>query len=117
MGDIDVRPDLRVIALRDEARHFVDIIEQAQTEGLQLECDFDALAGGVIAEDAAGLDGPTPLLRRRDDLALPKVFAQDQQDVARAPLGGEINEALATFDMLFADGIIEVDEPDGHHWK
>src|SRR5262249_37826314 len=108
--DVDVGPHAQMGALVHKTCHRVNAVEQAQTERLELECDVDVLFVGVIAKDAAGLDSPVPLLGRRDDFALPDVFAQDEEDVFRTPISGEVDEGFTTLYMEVAHRIVEVDE-------
>ncbi len=77
MADIDVGSHAGMGALVDEARHFADAVEQAHAEGLKFERNIQVFAVGVVAQLAAGLDRPPPLVRGRDHFALPQILAQD----------------------------------------
>src|SRR2546423_3965807 len=107
VANIDSRAHARMAALIDEANHGVEVIQQAQTKWLQFESDVDILLLCIIAETPAGFDAPLPLGGRRNDFALPDVFAENQQDIFGAPGASEIDEFLAPFDVKFAHGIIE----------
>src|SRR3954463_3270516 len=107
MADVDVRSDAGVTAFVDKANHRIHVVKEAQTERLQFESDVDILLLSVIAKTAAGFDPPLPLGCGRDDLALPDVFAEHEQNIFRVPGPSEVDEFLAALDVKFADGIIE----------
>ena len=115
--DVDIGADARVAALVHETRHGDHAVEQAQPEGLQLECDIDSLLVGVIAEDATGLDGPAPLLGRRDDFSLPNVFAEHKENVLRSELSSKVDEGLAALHVEGTYGFVEVGQAGRDHGK
>src|ERR1700677_665408 len=100
--------------LVDEAHHLVNIVQQAQPERLKLEGDIHVLSVSVIAQDAAGGHCPSPLIRRRDNFALPQVLAQDQHDVSGSELGRQIDEPLASGYVEIANRVIEIDKAGGN---
>ena len=108
--DVNVGTDAWVAALVHETRHGGHTVEQAQPEGLQLECDINFLLVGVIAEDATGLDSPAPLLGRRDDFSLPNVFAEHKENVFRTQLSSKVDEGFAALNVEGAHGFVEVDK-------
>ena len=114
MGDVNIRPDARVIALTDKAGHFIDAVEDAEAEGLQFQGDVDPLAVSVVAKNATGFDAPSPLFFGRDDFALPEVFSKDEEDIAGAPSLGKIDELFAPGDVVVTNGIVKIDEADSH---
>ena len=69
------------------------------------------------AETTAGFDAPLPLGRCRNDLALPDVFAQNEQDVLCAPVAGEFDEFFAALDVKLSDRIVEIDQSHRYHRK
>src|SRR5258708_26313708 len=114
VADVDVGAHARMGAIVHEADHFVYVIQQAEPEWLEFERDVDFLFGAVVAEFAAGRDGPLPLRRGGDDFTLPEVFTQHEQDILRAPIAGQIDEPFAAFEMKAADRFVEVNQPDRH---
>ena len=95
MADVDVRAHARMAALVDEAHHRIDVVEQAEAERFQFQRDVDFLLCRVIAESSAGFEAPLPLGFGGNDFALPDVFPEHEQDIFRAPLGGEVDEFFA----------------------
>jgi len=83
-----------MIAFVHEADHSIHAVEQAQAERLEFEGDVYVLPVGVIAEAAAAFETPLPLGFGRNDLALPDVLAQDEQDILRPPGAREVNELV-----------------------
>ena len=70
-------------------------VQEAQAKWFEFERDVDFLFIGVIAESADRFRGPIPLGIRRDDFALPDVFAENEQDILGVPGAGEIDELFA----------------------
>ena len=85
MADIDVCADARVRAFVNEANHGIDAVEQTEAERFKFEGDIDSYFVSVISEAAAGFEAPLPLRGGWNDFALPDVFAEDEEDVFRAP--------------------------------
>src|SRR5262249_37079429 len=54
-----------------------------------------------------------PLLRGRDDLPLPDVLAQDEEEVPRLVLVGEVEVRLAALEVETLHAGVEVDQADG----
>src|ERR1041385_8964495 len=115
MADVDVGPDARMIALVHETHHLVDVVEQAQAERFQFEREVDVASVGIIPQRAARLQAPLPLRLGRDDFALPNVFAEDEQNIPRAPSLGQVDEPPAALDVERAHRVIEIDQTHGHH--
>src|SRR5688572_28007880 len=115
MTYINVRAHARMSALVHKPDHFSHGIQKAEAEWLQFERDVDFPFRCIIAEAAAGLDAPLPLRVRWNHFALPDVFAKHQQNIPRAPIRGEVDEFLRALDVKFADGFVEIDEPDRNY--
>src|SRR5262249_15524102 len=117
VADVDIGADACVRTLVDKARHGRYAIKQTEPERLQLKSDVDFLLVSVIAEDTTGLDCPTPLVGRRNDLSLPDVFAEHEENVFRTPFCGKVDEGFAALHVKGAHGFIEVDQAGGNDGK
>ena len=53
----------------------------------------------------------------RNDFALPHIFAEDQQDIARAPGPGQINKSFRALDVEVADGSGEIGQAERANWQ
>ena len=109
VADVDVGPDARMAALIDETDHAGNAVQEAEAERLQFEGNVDAAFVGVIAQTAAGFQAPIPLRLGRDDFALPDIFAQDDEDVFRAPSFGQIDVLAAAGQVELAHRLVEID--------
>src|SRR5262245_51865644 len=103
-----------MVAIVHEAHHGVDVVEQAQAEGLDVQGDVDALAVRVIPKAPVDVHAPLPLVDGPDHFALPDVFTQDQEDVFRVPSLGQVDKALAPFQVELAHRRVEIDQAYRH---
>ena len=110
MTDIDVGADARVIAFIDEPNHGIDIIQEAQAKRLQFERDIYFLFVRVIANGSAGFEGPVPLRLGRNDLALPHIFSQHEQDIAGLPGAGQVDEFPGALDVKITNRRSEINQ-------
>ena len=69
--------DARVVTFANEAGHLINAAEQAEAKGFKFEGNVDAFAVGVVSQDPAALEPPSPLFFGRDDFTLPNVFAKN----------------------------------------
>ena len=110
MADVNVGADAGMSAVIDKAGHGLDAIEQAEPKRLEFEGDIDFLFLSVIANCAASFDSPAPLRLRGNHFALPKIFSENEEDVAGAPGAGEIDKLFGAFDVKLANGFGEVSQ-------
>ena len=94
VADVDIGSYPGMATLVDESHHLADIVQQAQPEGLKLQCNIHIFLISVIAQDATGFQSPAPLICGRDHFLLPQVLTQDQHDIPGSELGREIDERL-----------------------
>jgi hypothetical protein len=82
-------------------------------EGFELDGDPNAPVGGVGPELSDGVDAELPLLGRRDHLLLPDIFPEDEEEIAAAVFGGEIEVGPAAVEVEATHRGAEVDEAEG----
>jgi hypothetical protein len=103
-----------MVALIDKADHFVNAVEEAQTERLEFEGDVDLPFVCVITEATAGFDAPSPLVGGGNDFALPDVFTEHEQNIFCAPRLGEVDVFPAAFDMELAHRFVKINQANGN---
>src|ERR1051325_1103120 len=94
----------------DESDHGLNIVQEAEAERFEFERDLNSLFRGVITEVTTTLNCPIPLGLGWNDLALPEIFPQHQQNIMGFPGSGEINEFFAASQVKLADRFIEIDQ-------
>ena len=103
-----------MIYVIEKAHHRIHIIDERELERLQFQGDLQPEVAGGLAQLADVADAGLPLLRRRDDLPLPNVFAEHQQQIASLELVTHIEIAAAAFQVEALHARVEVDQSDGH---
>ena len=108
--DVGVRAHGRMVDLVDEAGELVDVLEQRLLERLELEHDLEALRLRVLAGLLNHLLGHVPDRVVREDLAVPVVLADDEQDVAGAEERALVDVRLDPVEREPAHRRVEVDD-------
>ncbi len=80
MTYVDVGFHVCTVAIVYETDHLLEVVQQAESERLELEGDLDSLLGSVVGEGLGVLDSPSPLGFGRNDFPLPDILAEDEQD-------------------------------------
>ena len=111
--DVGVRANGRVADLVDEACEFVDVLEQCLLERLELEHDLEALRLRIFAGLLNHVLGHVPDRVFRENLAIPVVLPDDEQDVAGIEEGPLVDVRLDPVQREPAHRRVEVDDAEG----
>src|ERR1051326_1495191 len=115
MTDINVRAHPCMIAFIDESDHRIYAVQEAQPKRLEFERDINFLPARVIANATAGFQSPIPLCFRRNNLALPHVFAKHKQHILCVPGPRKVYEFLRALDMKLPNWRSEISKPKRTH--
>ena len=87
---VDVRANRRMCHVPEKIHHLRNGVYQRKLERLQFERDLKPKRLSVLTEILHSFHGPLPLLGRRNDLLLPDILAEHQQQVFAAELITEV---------------------------
>ena len=112
VAHVDVRLHRRMVHVVDEPHHVRHVVQERELERLQFERDLQTEVRRVVAERLRCLTPVCPLLRGRDDLPLPDVLAEHEEQVLGLEFVAEVEIRPAAIEVEPLHAGVEVDQPD-----
>jgi hypothetical protein len=110
MRDVDGGLDVLKIHCVEKALHVLQRPDERIVEGEELDRELEAALRGMASDLLRRVHDELPLAFRRQEAMLEHVLARDEAEVAGAKLGREIDDVFRPFDMIGADGRVEIAE-------